>query len=188
MSSVKAFSPIPIFATVTPSEPAPKLVPAEIELIVASTSLIDPTDKVPSISAFPDISREPESNSPVKVIFLNPAMSKFASAIKAFEATAVPATEPSSRFSSAVVEVTPSKILISSADAVKAVPLSDTVPSMFTASRLEVPSTSRSPSKSALPIKDRVDAICTAPSISTASRLVVPSTSRLPLKSALPSR
>ena len=57
---------------------------------------------------------------------------------------------------------------------------------MSTASKLVVPSTSRSPLKSALPASVNVVAMSTAPSMSTTSRLVVPSTSKSPLKSALP--
>ena len=51
---------------------------------------------------------------------------------------------------------------------------------MSTASKFEVPSTSKFPLKSALPARVRLDAMSTAPSISTASKFVVPSMSILP--------
>jgi len=55
-----------------------------------------------------------------------------------------------------------------------------TAPSISTASKLVVPSTSKSPLKSTLPATASVVAMSTAPSMSTASRLVVPSTSMSP--------
>ena len=55
-----------------------------------------------------------------------------------------------------------------------------TAPSMSTASKLVVPSTSKSPLKSTLPATARVVAMSTAPSMSTTSRLAVPSTSMFP--------
>ena len=70
----KALVPIPICWPDTPSELDPKVVPAAILLIVASTSLIEPNVKVPSISALfsmvtvPEVcpsERVPEEKSPV---------------------------------------------------------------------------------------------------------------------------
>ena len=61
-----------------------------------------------------------------------------------------------------------------------------TAPSMSTTSKLVVPSTSRSPLKSALPASVSVVAISTAPSISTTSRFAVPFTSIEPSKSMSP--
>ena len=57
-------------------------------IVIASAS------SVPSISALPDTSKEPESNSPVKVICLRPAISRLVLAIKALPATAFPADAP----------------------------------------------------------------------------------------------
>ena len=51
--------------------------------------------KVPSISAFPLMSRVAASNSPVSVIFLNPVISLLLSTIAALDAAIVPAVIPS---------------------------------------------------------------------------------------------
>ena len=50
---------------------------------------------MPSISAFPDISKVAASSSPVKVIFLKPVISLLASTITTFDAVTVPAVMPS---------------------------------------------------------------------------------------------
>ena len=61
------------------------------------------------------------------------------------------------------------------------------VPSISVLSKVVVPSTSKSPSKSHYRLKSMRACTSTAPSISTTSRFVVPSTSKSPLKSTLPS-
>ena len=68
-------------------------------MVIASAS------NVPSISASPDISKEPASSSPVKVICLNPDISLSASAITANEADTVPAVIPSNKFNSVAVDL-----------------------------------------------------------------------------------
>ena len=59
---------------------------------------------------------------PVAVKFLNDPISLLPSTTTAFDATTVPAEEPSSKFNSDAVEVTPSKIFNSAAVEVIAVP------------------------------------------------------------------
>ena len=85
------------------------IAPTVSEIVSASVTppiVIASASRVPSISASPDISKEPASSSPVNVIFLKPVTSLLESAITANEAETVPAVMPSSKLISAAVEVT----------------------------------------------------------------------------------
>ena len=96
-------------------------------IVIASAS------NVPSISTSPDTSKVAASSSPVMVTFLKPVMSLFASTAKAFEATTVPAVVPSSKLSSAAVEVVASVTAplatLKSSELNEAIPLLDVVAS-----------------------------------------------------------
>ena len=89
--------------------------------------MIASASNVPSISASPEISNVAASNSPVKVTFLNPDISLFASAITANEADTVPAVIPSTKFNSAAVDVTLvpqiSRVVIDTSPATVNIPL-----------------------------------------------------------------
>jgi len=62
------------------------------------------------MSASPDMSSDPASNSPLMVMFLPPVMSLLASVIIALLAITVPFVIPSIRFISAALAVTPSRM------------------------------------------------------------------------------
>ena len=89
-------------AAVTPSK---MLSSAAVDVTVVPFIDKASVSNVPSISAFPDISRVAASNSPVIVIFLPPVMSMLESATNALDAITVPAVTPSVTFSSAALEV-----------------------------------------------------------------------------------
>ena len=81
---------------------------------VAPFTVIASASNVPSISASPDISKEPASSSPVNVTFLKLAISLLLSTTTALEAATVPAVTPS--------------IVSSSASLISAEPITKLVP------------------------------------------------------------
>ena len=119
-----------IFVSVFPDTIAPT-VSLIVSANVTPAIVIASASNVPSMSASPDMSSDPASNSPLMVIFLPPVMSLFESVIIALLAITVPfvipsirlmsvalAVTPSKMFSSATVDVIPSRAFISAAVAV----------------------------------------------------------------------
>ena len=80
-----------------------------------------------------------------------------------------------------VLELSIFKVVVLSNEILE--PSTTSVPSISVLSKLAVPSTSKSPLKSALPPSVKVVAMSTAPSISTISKFAVPSTSISPARS-----
>ena len=112
-------------------------------------TVIASASSVPSISASPLTSKDPASNSPVKVIFLKLAISLLESTTIVFDATTVPADAPSLKFNSVAVEVISvppiSRVVAESSPATVTTPEERVIRSVSPVSAIWPPSTSRSP-------------------------------------------